>query len=82
MIEMVLLENGSKNQPGIVLRSFSHSAGIGFEVLFRTGTVLPLSGSRLSAKRGKRISHATITDAEIIAKNPSFVRMKITVLPD
>lgn len=82
MTEMVLLENGSGKNPGIMLRTLRHSAGIDIEALFRTGTVLPLPGTGLSIRHGQKISHATITDAEIIVENPSFIRMKITALPD
>ena len=82
MIGMVLLENGSEKALGIVLESFSLSAGIVFEALFRTGTMLPLPGTGLSLKCGNRISHAKVTEAEIIPEHPSFIRIKITALPD
>ena len=78
MIKMVFLGNGPEKAPGIMLRSISHSAGMVLEALFRSGTALPQPGTGLLLRQGKR----KVKEAEIIAENPSFVRMKITVLPD
>jgi|GEM_PF-4767937 len=78
MFEMVLLGNGSGKNTGIMLRSIRHSDGMVLEVLFRSGTALPLRGTELLLKQGKRKVEAV----EIIAKNTSFVRMKITALPN
>ena len=87
MNESLSLENGRKINTGLAIeistsgKSSGKADRIIADALFPAGTLPPAAGTRLIAVSGGKTWHGIVVRAKETAANSSFVRMKITAVP-